>query len=73
MRPAAIYGPADESFLAEMIELAGGDPITTGARPTFEISLERLIEADPEVIVLGERRLRRHAGGRWRRAPAGTR
>ena len=26
----AIYGPADDSFLAEMIGLAGGDPITTG-------------------------------------------
>jgi iron complex transport system substrate-binding protein len=50
----AIYGPADESFLAEMIRLAGGDPITTGSPDTYNIALERLIEADPEVILLGD-------------------
>ena len=50
----AIYGPADDSFLAAMIELAGGDPITTGSPTAFEIPLERLIEADPEVILLGD-------------------
>jgi iron complex transport system substrate-binding protein len=50
----AIYGPADESFLAEMLALAGGDPITTGSPDAFEIPLERLIEADPEVILLGD-------------------
>jgi len=50
----AIYGPADDSFLAEMIALAGGDPITTGSPDAFEIPLERLIEADPEVVLLGD-------------------
>jgi iron complex transport system substrate-binding protein len=50
----AIWGPADDSFLAEMIELAGGDPITTGSPDKFDIPLERLIEADPEVILLGD-------------------
>ncbi len=50
----AIYGPADDSFLAEMIELAGGDPITTGSPDKFDISIERLIEADPEVILLAD-------------------
>jgi len=50
----AIYGPADDSFLAEMIELAGGDAITTGSPDLYEIPLERLIEADPEVILLGD-------------------
>jgi iron complex transport system substrate-binding protein len=50
----AIYGPADESFLAEMISLAGGDPITTGSPDKFDIPLERLIQADPEVILLGD-------------------
>jgi iron complex transport system substrate-binding protein len=50
----AIYGPADDSFLAEMIELAGGDPITTGSTEKFDISIERLIEADPEVILLAD-------------------
>lgn len=50
----AIYGPADESFLSEMITLAGGDPITTGSPDKFDIPLERLIQADPEVILLGD-------------------
>jgi iron complex transport system substrate-binding protein len=50
----AIYGPADDSFLAEMIELAGGDPITTGSPDKFDISIERLIERDPELILLAD-------------------
>jgi iron complex transport system substrate-binding protein len=50
----AIYGPADDSFLAEMIELAGADPITTGSPDKFDISVERLIEADPELILLAD-------------------
>src|SRR5204863_6773205 len=49
-----IYGPADRSFLAEMIALAGGTPITTGSTTVFSISLEKLIAANPEVIVLGD-------------------
>ncbi len=49
-----IYGPADRSFLAEMVELAGGVPVTSGSADSFEIPLERLIAADPEVIVLGD-------------------
>lgn len=49
-----LFGPADESFLAEMIELAGGEPITTGSPTSFEMDLERLVAADPEVIVLGD-------------------
>lgn len=50
----AIYGPADDSFLAEMITLAGADPITTGSPEKFDISIERLIEQDPEVILLAD-------------------
>lgn len=49
-----IYGPADRSFLAEMVELAGGVPVTSGSVDSFEIPLERLIAADPEVIILGD-------------------
>jgi iron complex transport system substrate-binding protein len=49
-----IYGPADGSFVVEMISLAGGDPITTGSTTVFSIPLERLVGADPEVIVLGD-------------------
>ena len=50
----AIYTAADDSFLAAMIELAGGEPITTGSTTSFEIPLETLITADPEVILLGD-------------------
>jgi iron complex transport system substrate-binding protein len=49
-----IYGPADKSFLAEMISLAGGTPITTGSTTVFSIALEKLVAANPEVIVLGD-------------------
>lgn len=49
-----IYGPAEGSFLAEMIELAGGQPITTGSTEFVPIPLETLVTADPEVIVLGD-------------------
>ncbi|MGH2402535.1 MAG: ABC transporter substrate-binding protein [Candidatus Limnocylindria bacterium] len=49
-----VFGPADDSYLAEMVELAGGEPITTGSSTSFEIELERLVAADPEVIILGD-------------------
>jgi cobalamin transport system substrate-binding protein len=49
----AIFAPADDSFLAEMVTLAGGDVITTGDPNTYEIPLETLIEQDPQLIVLG--------------------
>ena len=49
-----IYGPAPNSFVAEMVSLAGGDPITTGDPGVFSIPLEKLVAADPEVIVLGD-------------------
>jgi len=49
-----IYGPAPKSFIASMVELAGGDPITTGDPAVFAIPLEKLIAADPQVIILGD-------------------
>ncbi len=49
-----IYTAADDSFVAEMIALAGGEPITTGSTTDFAIPLEKLITADPEVIILGD-------------------
>ena len=49
----AIFAPADDSFVAEMVTLAGADTITTGDPNTYEISLEALIEKDPQIIVLG--------------------
>ena len=48
-----IFAPADDSFVAEMVTLAGGDAITTGDPASYEIPLETLIDADPEIIVLG--------------------
>jgi iron complex transport system substrate-binding protein len=47
-----IYTVPAGSLYAEMLELAGADPITTDS--TYEISLEELIAADPEVILLGD-------------------
>jgi iron complex transport system substrate-binding protein len=50
----ATFGPAPDSFVADMVELAGGEAITTGDPVLFEMPLERLVEADPEVIILGD-------------------
>jgi iron complex transport system substrate-binding protein len=49
-----IYTAADGWFGTAMIELAGGDPITTGSTTNFEIPLETLITKDPEIILLGD-------------------
>jgi iron complex transport system substrate-binding protein len=47
-----IFGPAEGSFLAEMLGLLGVDVIT-GDKLTYEIPLETLIDRDPQVIILG--------------------
>jgi iron complex transport system substrate-binding protein len=47
-----IFGPAEGSFLAEMVGLLGVDVIT-GDKLTYEIPLEQLIQRDPQVIILG--------------------
>ncbi|HET9682309.1 MAG TPA: helical backbone metal receptor [Candidatus Limnocylindrales bacterium] len=49
-----IYTAADDSFLAEMITTAGGQPLTTGSTTNYEISLERLVSANPSIILLGD-------------------
>jgi iron complex transport system substrate-binding protein len=49
-----IYGPAPNSFVADEVNLAGGDPITTSDPAVFSIALEQLIAANPQVIVLGD-------------------
>ncbi len=49
----AIYTAGEDSFLASLIELSGGDPIT-GDALTFSIALEDLLAADPELILLGD-------------------
>jgi cobalamin transport system substrate-binding protein len=50
----AFYGPADQSFLAEMIQLAGAEPVTTGSKDKFDMAVERLVSQDPEVILLAD-------------------
>lgn len=49
-----VYGVADDSFLAEMIELAGGIPVTTGSPDKYDMPVERLITEDPAVILLSD-------------------
>jgi iron complex transport system substrate-binding protein len=49
-----IYAPAPGSFVADMVALAGGEPITTRDPAVFSIPLEELVVADPEVIVVGD-------------------
>lgn len=48
-----MYTAGRDSFLASLIELGGGDPIT-GDPLTFSIALEDLLAADPELILLGD-------------------
>jgi iron complex transport system substrate-binding protein len=48
-----IYTAGADSFLASMIELAGGEPIT-GDAVTTSIGQEELVAADPQVILLGD-------------------
>jgi iron complex transport system substrate-binding protein len=50
----SIYGIADDSVYARMIELAGATPITTGSATNWEMSTEKLVAADPELIILGD-------------------
>ena len=50
----SIFGIADDSVYARMIELAGATPITTGSATNWEMSTEKLVAADPELIILGD-------------------
>jgi iron complex transport system substrate-binding protein len=49
----SIYTAGEDSFLASLIELAGGDPVV-GDAVTTAISAEELVAADPQVILLGD-------------------
>jgi len=51
---AEIWAPAPDSFVADMVERAGGEAITTDDPSVWSIPLETLVVADPEVIVLGD-------------------
>lgn len=50
----AIFGLAPDDFTADLIRRARGVPVTSGTPGVYSISLERLIAADPQVIVLGD-------------------
>ena len=50
----SIFGVADKSFVASMIELAGARPITTGSSTNWQMSIERLVDKDPQIILLGD-------------------
>ena len=50
----SIYGIASNSVYAQMIELAGGNPITTGSATNWEMPTEQLITANPDLIILGD-------------------
>jgi len=49
----SIYTAGKDSFLASLISLAGGDPITGDPKSTA-IQLEDLVAADPQLILLGD-------------------
>jgi len=49
-----IYTFADGIEQDELLRLAGGDPITTGSTTAFSIPLEKLIVANPQLILLGD-------------------
>jgi len=49
-----LYGPAPDSFVADMVILAGGDPITTSDPAVFAIPVEQLVNQNPDIIVLGD-------------------
>jgi len=48
-----IYTAGEDSFLASLVAAAGGEPIT-GDPLSTSISLEQLIAADPQLILLGD-------------------
>jgi iron complex transport system substrate-binding protein len=48
-----IYTAGEGSFLASLVELAGGEPIAGDSLSTA-IGIEELIAADPELILLGD-------------------
>src|SRR5512140_277944 len=49
-----IYTFADGIVQDDLIRMAGGDPITTGSQTVFSIPLEKLVVADPQLILLGD-------------------
>jgi iron complex transport system substrate-binding protein len=48
------FGPAPDYFGTEMIETAGGNPLTSGTDGVYQIEEEQILAFDPEVILLGD-------------------
>jgi iron complex transport system substrate-binding protein len=48
------YGIADQSFTAEMITLAGGTPITTGSTTKWDMPAEKILAANPDIVLLAD-------------------
>jgi iron complex transport system substrate-binding protein len=48
------FGPAPDYFGTEMIDIAGGDPLTSGTDGVYQIEPEKILEFDPQVILLGD-------------------
>jgi iron complex transport system substrate-binding protein len=48
------YAPADKSFTAEMITDAGGAPVTSGSTTDWSLPAEKLIKANPDIILLAD-------------------
>jgi iron complex transport system substrate-binding protein len=48
------FGPAPDYFGTAMIELAGGQPLTSGTAGVFKIPAETIISFDPQIILLGD-------------------
>lgn len=49
-----IFTAATGSLLEEMLKSAGADPITTGSPTAYDIAIETLVQADPQLILLGD-------------------
>lgn len=53
--PAKPYTPGPGSFINDMITLAGGVNVAANAKATWaQISLEEVVAANPEIIILGD-------------------
>ena len=48
------FGPAPDFFGTQMIEIAGGVPLTSGTDGVYQIEPEKILEFDPQVILLGD-------------------
>ena len=48
------FGPAPDYFGTEMIEIAGGEPLTSGQDGVYQIEAEKILAFDPEVVLLGD-------------------